>query len=372
MTDNDTTEPMTPPSETPSPDSSDTMGMPPVAEEPASEPEQKKYPKWAAAAILATALFAMAGCGTAYGVTTHNEQPRYETAVSQAETAANKLATTVNTAEAYAKEIKPDQLQDAKTLDLLHTAIKKAKAYKTVQADAHQWLLWELKTGEQTLNESRAQATGLDVQVSKALKTVQASKAAKELADAQNALKAKTADGQKLYDATNGQVQDDNTRVQLKKLVDEANKLNSTTSKDYTDKTTAIQQAMDQVNASKQAKADADAKAAAEAAAAQQRAATAQRSTTGSNRTYRSNNNQTYGNSSTRSYRSSGSTRNYRPTYSSGNTGNTGKKPTAPAPTNNSGNQHHNVAGNGWSGGHLPSDPTASEPCTPDKYCPIG
>lgn len=363
--------PMTP--TPPAPDDAATIAMPPVdgsgtGDTPGDGGDsapRHAHPMWLVPTIAAgVVVVLLAAAGTAYGVVTHREQPVYETAVGRMDDAHGTLRRAITSGETTLREISPKQVKDAKTLDALTTLVKKAKRMRPAAADANRWLLWELKDGESVLEANASRADGMAGRLARAVKTVEASKAAKELDDARNALKKQTDASRKTYDSSNGKVQDDSTRKTLKKLLDEAGKLSSTTPKDYTDKASAVRKATDQVNASVKAKEEADAKAKAEAeaaaAAAAQRAAAARRSTS----TYRGTSSGASG------YRSYSGGSSYRGTSSGG--GSTYRAPSGGSSSSGS-SGGSSSGGSHWGGGYIGSvghGPTSG--VCPQSVCGVG
>lgn len=133
-------------------------------------------------------------------------------AAATAGEATDRLAEAVKTGETTVGSVKPEQVKDAETLDVLSKLLKQAKAVRIPAADANQWLLWELRRGRTALGDAAGKADGLAKRVAAAVKAVQASKAAKELADAKAALKSKVEAAKKILADSNGRVQDENTR----------------------------------------------------------------------------------------------------------------------------------------------------------------
>ena len=113
-----------------------------------------------------------------------------------------------------------------------------------------------------------------------AVSAVLASRDAKTLKDAEDALKAKADQAAALLADSDGKVQDNATRDSLRQAIDQARELLDVDddAKAMNDASAALDRAMTAVNDSVKAKEDADAKAAAEAAAAAQAAQQAQQS----------------------------------------------------------------------------------------------
>ena len=187
---------------------------------------------------------------------------------------ANEYNALLNGDAADAAAIKAEQVKDSKTVESLGKELKSsAPEYEGCVAENAQGLdAATVKLGEQA-DWYKAHEKSL----SKAVKAVTESKAAKRLDDAKANLKAKLDEASKLLTDSDGKVQDNATRETLTNAIDAANKLkdaNDATKIDKAHKT--LEDAINGVNASVQAKTDADAQAAAAAAAAAQAQAQAQ------------------------------------------------------------------------------------------------
>lgn len=82
-------------------------------------------------------------------------------AAATAGEAADRLAEAVKTGETTVGSVKPEQVKDAETLDVLSKLLKQAKAVRIPAADANQWLLWELRRGGTALGDAAGKADGL-------------------------------------------------------------------------------------------------------------------------------------------------------------------------------------------------------------------
>ena len=202
---------------------------------------------------------------------------------------ANEYNALLNGDAADAAAIKAEQVKDSKTVESLGKELKSsAPEYEGCVAENAQGLdAATVKLGEQA-DWYKAHEKSL----SKAVKAVTESKAAKRLDDAKANLKAKLDEASKLLTDSDGKVQDNATRETLTNAIDAANKLkdaNDATKIDKAHKT--LEDAINGVNASVQAKTDADAQAAAAAAAAAAAQAQAQSTYSGgssySGNTYR-------------------------------------------------------------------------------------
>ena len=202
---------------------------------------------------------------------------------------ANEYNALLNGDAADAAAIKAEQVKDSKTVESLGKELKaSAPEYEGCVAENAQGLdAATVKLGEQAdWYKTHEQS------LSKAVRAVIESKAAKRLDDAKANLKAKLDEASKLLTDSDGKVQDNATRETLTNAIDAANKLkdaNDATKIDKAHKT--LEDAINGVNASVQAKTDADAQAAAAAAAAAAAQAQAQSTYSGgssySGNTYR-------------------------------------------------------------------------------------
>ena len=202
---------------------------------------------------------------------------------------ANEYNALLNGDAADAAAVKAEQVEDSKTVESLGKELKAmAPEYEGCVAEDAQGLdAATVKLGEQA-DWYKAHEKSL----SKAVRAVAESKAAKRLDDAKTNLTAKLDEASRLLADSDGKVQDNATRETLTNAIDAANKLkdaNDATKIDKAHKT--LEDAINGVNASVQAKTDADAQAAAAAAAAAAAQAQAQSTYSGgssySGNTYR-------------------------------------------------------------------------------------
>ena len=202
---------------------------------------------------------------------------------------ANEYNALLNGDAADAAAVKAEQVEDSKTVESLGKELKaSAPEYEGCVAEDAQGL----DAATVKLNEQADWYEAHEKSLSKAVRAVIESKAAKRLDDAKANLKAKLDEASKLLTDSDGKVQDNATRETLTNAIDAANKLkdaNDATKIDKAHKT--LEDAINGVNASVQAKTDADAQAAAAAAAAAAAQAQAQSTYSGgssySGNTYR-------------------------------------------------------------------------------------
>lgn len=187
--------------------------------------------------------------------------------------AQNKYNTLHDGKAAEAAKITDRQVEDAKTVAAL------AAAYKEEAPDLAACNVQgvdQLREAKERIDKNTAWYDTHAADLSKAVDAVNASHDAKTLKDAKDALSKQITAAQEKYKTTDGKVQDDKTRKDLKTLIDKASKI-----KDGTDVKAMNSQAkqlntlMGKVDASVKAKTDADRKAAEEQAQREAEAAAA-------------------------------------------------------------------------------------------------
>lgn len=187
---------------------------------------------------------------------------------------ANEYNALLNGDAADAAAVKAEQVEDSKTVESLGKELKAmAPEYEGCVAEDAQGL----DAATVKLNEQADWYGTHEKSLSKAVRAVAESKAAKRLDDAKTNLTAKLDEASKLLADSNGKVADNATRDALSNAIDAANGLkdgNDPAKIDGARKT--VEDAINGVNASVQAKTDADAQAAAAAAAAARAQAQAQ------------------------------------------------------------------------------------------------
>ncbi len=200
---------------------------------------------------------------------------------------ANEYNALLNGDAADAAAVKAEQVTDSKTVESLGKELKAmAPEYEGCVADDAKGL--DAATAK--LNEQADWYETHEKSLSKAVRAVTKSKAAKRLETAKTNLTAKLDEASKLLADSDGKVADNATRDALSNAIDAANGLkdgNDPAKIDGARKT--LEDAINGVNASVQAKTDADAQAAAAAAAAAQAQAQAQSTYTGGGSSYSGN-----------------------------------------------------------------------------------
>ena len=229
----------------------------------------RKCPKWLpplVAAVCAVILVAAGIIGwNAYsGAKLAEAKEACATAADTVRNNANEYNALLNGDAADAAAVKAEQVKDSKTVE---------PEYEGCVAENAQGL----DAATVKLNEQADWYETHEKSLSKAVRAVAESKAAKRLDDAKTNLTAKLDEASKLLADSDGKVADNATRDALSNAIDAANGLkdgNDPAKIDGARKT--LEDAINGVNASVQAKTDADAQAAAAAAAAAQAQAQAQ------------------------------------------------------------------------------------------------
>ena len=238
-----------------------------------------RRPKWLPpliAAVCAAILVAAGIIGwNAYsGAKLAEAKEACATAADTVRNNANEYNALLNGDAADAAAVKAEQVKDSKTVESLGKELKaSAPEYEGCVAENAQGL----DAATVKLNEQADWYETHEKSLSKAVRAVAESKAAKRLDDAKTNLTAKLDEASKLLADSDGKVADNATRDALSNAIDAANGLkdgNDPAKIDGARKT--LEDAINGVNASVQAKTDADAQAAAAAAAAAQAQAQAQ------------------------------------------------------------------------------------------------
>ncbi len=207
----------------------------------------------------------------------NNALSNCEVSTSKMQKAGKALGTQLTEAQSVTSSVTADDVSDSGTVTRLQNAISSGKSTSNN--------ISSIDSCSSTLTQARLEeitqlSTNLTKQAHKntsSIKTsigeVRKSTAAKEKSDAKDDLQAVAAQAQTLYATTKGQVQDDQTRVDLNNELKKATALldkkeKEVTTQEYTDETQAVKNAMTSVTNSKNAKIAAD-KAAAEEKARQ-------------------------------------------------------------------------------------------------------
>ncbi|MDB6563891.1 colicin transporter, partial [Bifidobacterium longum] len=227
-----------------------------------------RRPKWLpplVAAVCAVILVAAGIIGwNAYsGAKLAEAKEACVTAADTVRNNANEYNALLNGDAADAAAVKAEQVKDSKTVESLGKELKaSAPEYEGCVAENAQGL----DAATVKLNEQADWYETHEKSLSKAVRAVAESKAAKRLDDAKTNLTAKLDEASKLLADSDGKVADNATRDALSNAIDAANGLkdgNDPAKIDGARKT--LEDAINGVNASVQAKTDADAQAAAAA-----------------------------------------------------------------------------------------------------------
>lgn len=233
----------------------------------------RKCPKWLpplVAAVCAVILVAagIVGWNAYSGAKLAEAREACAAAADTVRSNANEYNALLNGDAADAAAVKAEQVEDSKTVESLGKELKAmAPEYEGCVAEDAQGL----DAATVKLNEQADWYGTHEKSLSKAVRAVTESKAAKRLDDAKTNLTAKLDEASRLLADSDGKVADNATRDALSNAIDAANGLkdgNDPAKIDGARKT--VEDAINGVNASVQAKTDADAQAAAAAAAAAQ------------------------------------------------------------------------------------------------------
>ena len=254
--------------------------------------------------IIATvaAVVVLAGVGGGYAYASNTTYDSYESQLESAKEADSKLVKTLAEARTLVKATKDTDVLDKTTLTSLTKSVKTGEARKGVPATSHatKWNLWSASKAKASVVDDIAKADDSIDAIGKAMGKVEASKTAKQVKDAKDALDKTITDAENLYKDSEGKVQDNKTRESLKTAIDTAKKTvdgKKSDVKTLNAQKDAVSKAVKSVNDSKTAKEQADAEAKAEEAARQ----AAQQQSQAQTQTY-SNTNYSRANSGTSTY----------------------------------------------------------------------
>ena len=232
----------------------------------------RKCPKWllplvAAVCAVILVVAGIIGWNAYSGAKLAEAKEACAAAADTVRNNANEYNALLNGDAADAAAVKAEQVKDSKTVESLGKELKAmAPEYEGCVAEDAQGL----DAAAVKLNEQADWYGTHEKSLSKAVRAVAESKAAKRLDDAKTNLTAKLDEASKLLADSDGKVADNATRDALSNAIDAANGLkdgNDPAKIDGARKT--LEDAINGVNASVQAKTDADAQAAAAQAQAQ-------------------------------------------------------------------------------------------------------
>lgn len=228
----------------------------------AGEKGSRKRTVVIAAAIAAIVVLGGAGGGYAYAANEAYES--YGSQVESAKAIDAKLVKKIEDAQSLAKATKDTDVLDKTVLDSLNASVKSGEAQKgsPKAEDVNRWMLWDVSKAKTTVADDISAATKAISSIDAAMGKVDASKTAKQVKDAKDALNKTITDAETLYKDSEGKVQDDKTRESLKTAIDNAKKTSSDNKADVKSLTASndtLSKAVKAVNDSKNAKAQADA-----------------------------------------------------------------------------------------------------------------
>ena len=282
-TDEDATETMSASGVTDADETTTPPSIPPVDtddEENSSHGSNRKRNIIISASVAAVLLLAAGAGGYAYAC--NNVNAGMQAAAAQATNVDKQLSDKLKEAQTLLDGTTKEQVADEATLTKLADAIKTAGSQQGVdESTANRWLVWQTMGAQSAYDSDTEDAQAVIESLDKTMDAVNDSINDKLIADAKAKLDQLVADAQKLYDSTDGKVQDNATRDALKTALDNAKK-GDATSVDALDKlTAALNDAQTKVNDSVKAKEQADAEAQAQAEAAANAAASANTGYTG-------------------------------------------------------------------------------------------
>lgn len=214
-------------------------------------------------ATVAAVVVAIAGVG-GYAYASNSAYDSYASRVESAKEADSKLVKKIAEAQSLVKATKETDVLDKTTLTSLNESLKVGESRKGVPTSSHaaKWNLWSVSKAKTIVSNDMTEADDSINAIGKAMGKVEASKTAKQVKDAKNALDKTITDAENLYKDSEGKVQDDKTRESLKTAIDNAKKSSGDKKADVKSLTAsndALSKAVKSVNDSKNAKAQADA-----------------------------------------------------------------------------------------------------------------
>lgn len=213
------------------------------------------------AAVAAIVVFAGVG---GYAYASNSAYDSYASRVESAKEADSKLVKKIAEAQSLVKATKESDVLDKTVLDSLSKSVKTGESRKGVpdSGNAAKWNLWSVSKAKAIVSNDMTEADDSINAIGKAMGKVEASKTAKQVKDAKDALDKTITDAESLYKDSEGQVSDDKTRESLKTAIDNAKKTSDDKKADVKSLTASndtLSKAVKAVNDSKNAKAQADA-----------------------------------------------------------------------------------------------------------------
>lgn len=212
---------------------------------------------------VAAVVVAIAGVG-GYAYASNAAYDSYASRVDSAKEADSKLVKKIAEAQSLVKATKESDVLDKTVLDSLNKSLKVGESRKGIPdvGNVAKWNLWSISKAKTIISNDMTEADDSINAIGKAMGKVEASKTAKQVKDAKDALDKTITDAENLYKDSEGKVQDDKTRESLKTAIDNAKKTSGDKKADVKSLTTAndtLSKAVKAVNDSKNAKAQADA-----------------------------------------------------------------------------------------------------------------
>lgn len=245
-------------------DLEETQTISPLDLDEANE-NKKKKPSKKTIIIASTiaAIIVLAGVG-GYAYASSSAYGSYESRVESAKESDSKLVKKIAEAESLVKATKETDVLDKTVLDSLNKSLKVGESRKGVPTSSHaaKWNLWSVSKAKTIVSNDMTETNDSINAIGKAMGKVEASKTAKQVKDAKNALDKTITDAENLYKDSEGKVQDNKTRESLKTALDNAKKTSSDKKADVKSLTASndtLSKAVKAVNDSKNAKAQADA-----------------------------------------------------------------------------------------------------------------
>lgn len=209
------------------------------------------------------AIVVLAGVG-GYAYASNSAYGFYASRVESAKESDSKLVKKIAEAQSLVKATKESDVLDKTVLDSLNKSVKTSETRKGIPdvGNVAKWNLWSISKAKTIISNDMTEANDSINAIGKAIGKVEASKTAKQVKDAKNALDKTITDAENLYKDSEGKVQDNKTRESLKTTIDNAKKTSSDKKADVKSLTAAndtLSKAVKAVNDSKNAKAQADA-----------------------------------------------------------------------------------------------------------------
>lgn len=210
-----------------------------------------------------TAAVILAGAG-GYAYASNSAYDSYESRVESAKESDSKLVKKIAEAQSLVKATKESDVLDKTVLDSLNKSLKTGESRKGIPdvGNVGRWNLWSVSKAKTIVSNDMTEANDSINAIGKAMNKVEASKTAKQVKDAKDALDKTITDAENLYKDSEGKVSDDKTRESLKTAIDNTKKTSGDKKADVKSLTAAndaLSKAVKSVNDSKDAKAQADA-----------------------------------------------------------------------------------------------------------------